>query len=199
MLLLEEVGLYVTRFDFPCSAKPALPSERVSNDLRSALQVDGQMHMLMSWLMWSWKSGKPPSLKKEYKQDQIGLHDPALPTLPKPVSKDILQTAKQWPGLVTWTGITVSRWSNIHLCKGAGHRYLFSSQHLCSSLSSAFILCPWIKWRLKSSPENSGFRSNIFRKREFSHFLFAFPLIVCLTSDKHQLSQHSWWILKKCL
>lgn len=76
--------LCATRFAPPCSAKQALLSERISNDLRSALQVDSQMHMLMSWLMSSWKSRKPPSVtEKEYMWAQIRLPNPSITHLPQ--------------------------------------------------------------------------------------------------------------------
>lgn len=64
MLMPEEVGRVLPDL----LSLVNLKSERISDDLGSALQVDGQMHVLMPWLMWSWKFRKPPSLtKKVYK------------------------------------------------------------------------------------------------------------------------------------
>lgn len=112
--------LCATRFALPRSAKLALLSERISDHLRFAFQVDGQMHVLMSWLIWSQKSKEPPSwTKEEYEGGQIGLQDPVLCILPQispawPTAENSRDCDSQtWMG---WTCATLLEQPLVHKC-----------------------------------------------------------------------------------
>lgn len=136
--------LCATRFALPRSAKLALLSERISDDLRFAFQVDGQMHVLMSWLIWSQKSKEPPSwTKEEYEGGQIGLQDSVLCILPDQscLANCRKQQRLSQSGFMTWTGWTCATLLDQPLV----HKCWVSAPLSFSAALFPPSLCPWIK------------------------------------------------------